>query len=311
MSFERAKTFDDLLAANGRFLCGDLRTTPYCCGLSNETGQLLSSLVRLHDPSHRVFTTESQPGLHEARWVEPWLNATTGITGGSAFVETQQRVSGGQAAEMCTHQARSLQVLPCRTGVLCGACPHAAFPDRHARAQQAALPASPLQAYVVAIVEAARLPTLLARLRRHALSLCYFVDVPGQPEVYTTWGIPKDEVWTSTHGTPRLSLTRTRSAPTKAGLPAAPWKLFTNAVLTPGLADTEVGLLAGGSPALVPALERCAVVGVMAKRFGQPAEDEPCLLDLLLLAAAAGVKAGGDLAEADGVGQLIEEEVVE
>ncbi|KAL4428372.1 hypothetical protein ABPG75_002461 [Micractinium tetrahymenae] len=257
MDFERAETFDDLLAANVRFLRGELCGTPYCFGLAQETGPLLPLLEQLHGPVHRVFTFESQPGLRQTRWVEPWVNTVTGGTGGNAYVETEQR------------------------------------------------------AYLDCFVEAARLPALLARLRRHASSLCYFVDVPGQPEVYTTFGIPEGEVWTSTRGTACFNLTRSRSAPTKAGLRAAPWDLYTNAPLQPGFADEEVELMGEANAALAATLERCALVGVMAKRYGPPAEGQPSLLDLLLEASAGGELAGSELAEAWEEAPLVEAEVME
>ncbi|KAL4418731.1 hypothetical protein ABPG77_001788 [Micractinium sp. CCAP 211/92] len=257
MEFERVQSFDDLLAANARFLSGDLHSTPYCCGLAAETGPLLASLEQLHGPCHRVFTFESQPGLRETRWADPWFNRVFGTAGGNEFVETEQR------------------------------------------------------AYVDTFVEADRLPTLLAQLRRHAPSLCYFVDVPGQPEVFTTWGIPEGEVSTSSRGTPYFNVTRSRSAPTKAGLPDAPWYLSTNAPLFPGWADEEVELLAEASPALAASLQRCALVGVIATSYGPPAEGEPSLLDLLLQATTAEGEADDELVEAAAGAEWGKAEVVE
>ncbi len=68
--FQRAASFDDLLAANLRYLRGEgLRDSPFHHGpLAAETAPLVSSLARLHTQL-RMFTFESQPGLVHARWV--------------------------------------------------------------------------------------------------------------------------------------------------------------------------------------------------------------------------------------------------
>lgn len=307
MEFERAQSFDDLLAANARFLRGELHGAPYCSGLAGETSPLLASLELLHGPSHRYFTFESQPGLREVRWVEPWVNARCGITGGNAYVETEQRVSWKDFFRAGDASIRSVveSLLPYTWWVL---AIHLSHP-----ATDATLPAPPLsaQAYVDMFVEAERLPSLLARLRRHAPSLSYFVDLPGRPDVYTAWGIPEGKVWTCTSGWRYLNLTRSRSAPTKAGLASAPWKLYTNALLHPGWADEEVELLAEASPALAPKLQRCALVAVMATRYGPPAEGEPSLLDVLLEAASAEGEAEDVVAGAAGQLQLVCAELME
>lgn len=318
MEFERVQSFDDLLAANARFLSGDLHSTPYCCGLAAETGPLLASLEQLHGPCHRVFTFESQPGLRETRWVDPWFNRVFGTAGGNEFVETEQRVSRERAlrAHSCTQEVgsgsemESLQACPpdgCLPAPCCPAHPaHAAL-----IVIAISLVVMVMQAYVDTFVEADRLPTLLAQLRRHAPSLCYFVDVPGQPEVFTTWGIPEGEVSTSSRGTPYFNVTRSRSAPTKAGLPDAPWYLSTNAPLFPGWADEEVELLAEASPALAASLQRCALVGVIATSYGPPAKGEPSLLDLLLQATSAEGEADDELVEAAAGAEWGKAEVVE
>ena len=70
MNFQLAASFDDLLAANLRYLRGEgLRDSPFHHGpLAAETAPLICGLARLHTQL-RMFTFESQPGLVHARWV--------------------------------------------------------------------------------------------------------------------------------------------------------------------------------------------------------------------------------------------------
>lgn len=115
MDFERAASFSDLLEANVRYLRGELLGSPYHGGPpAPETAPLLAPLERLQTHS-RLFTFESQPGLHEqTHWCEP-CESSGGVHGGGTcsggrYVETQQRAYVDLFAEASTLPALLAQL---------------------------------------------------------------------------------------------------------------------------------------------------------------------------------------------------------
>lgn len=62
MDFKQAKTYDDLLEANQRFIKGELKKTPYHYGpLHADSKTLMPKLLKLHTDA-RLFTIDGQAG---------------------------------------------------------------------------------------------------------------------------------------------------------------------------------------------------------------------------------------------------------
>jgi len=241
MDFARARTFSDLLAANLRFLRGDLPSSPYHPGgpPDEETAPLLAALEALH-MQHGLLTFESQPGLCETEVLE-----------------------AGEHGAACA--------------------------GSHEEHEQ--------RGYLLCWVEPGTLAGLLPRLRA-STQVWYLLDVPGRPFCFEH-NVPPDACWGSS---PHLNLTRWRASSTATAAAAAavagmapapttiatatpaslssqpaaragsqeqaPWTLFTNSPLEPGLADGELASWGAAHPHMARVLQQCVVLGVFAREHG-------------------------------------------
>ena len=129
--WETAETFPDLITLNRRYLQGDIPTTPYHCGpIEEETHQLVSGLLRLHD--FGILTYQSQPyerstGRNDGKYYEHWqkpficfvmenasnplnllknLKKRPGITVYGAKLHPYKVVSGADGEELIVTQYR-------------------------------------------------------------------------------------------------------------------------------------------------------------------------------------------------------------